>query len=152
MFPKTATFDSSTSSEGAIEILLEQGGLSLPMVGVAKGLLAAECASNLLIRTLSGSKASASLAGMRNLVAGVLSGLPNPTSRNYLGSCALASSAYIFLFIMGNADESPTWRSSRCMTTGKAREEFWNDLPPDLWLKIFHSAGFLGFSGRHVLY
>lgn len=61
-----APYDSSAPSEGAIELLLEQGALSLPMVGVAKGLIAAECASDLLLRTLSGSSASSSGTGRAN--------------------------------------------------------------------------------------
>lgn len=54
----SSTYDPAAPSEGAIELLLELGGLSLPMQGVACGLLAAECASNMLVRTLSGTRTS----------------------------------------------------------------------------------------------
>lgn len=60
---KVAPHDPSAPMDGVIDLLLEQGVLSLPMAGITKGLIAAECTSDVLLRTLSGSSTSPSGIG-----------------------------------------------------------------------------------------
>jgi hypothetical protein len=80
----------------------------------------------------------------------VVTGLPAQGFVTTYGRGYLRRRQIILKLWCGDSDESPRWGSNRPTSSGKVREDLWNELPPDLWLHIFHSAGFLGPSGRHA--